>query len=211
MVAQYVSVRIVRPAVVAILAAIVVGVFIFAIGQLLLNVHDAHLTDELRRQELWIGVALTVGILSVAAFLNSRPEGALGPIDKEVAIGAKPMRGELALSPVGPVARHGAIGDRSDLTAGYTLYARNGALAHLNEVLTSVEDVGDQPRTLLFARGLHGAPEQLWIPIEAVSTIYPETQSAFLAIAGDEAEALGWHRPPASFARTERRTVPSLY
>ena len=45
----------------------------------------------------------------------------------------------------------------------------------------------------------------MWIPIEAVSAVYPERSSAFLAIAGDEIEAYGWHNPPVSF--NLRRTL----
>ena len=94
---------------------------------------------------------------------------------------------------------------------GYTAYARNGGLAEINDVLKSVEDIGDKQRTLLYARGLYGAPSEIWIPVEAVTSVYPETRSVFLAIAGDEIEALGWNRPPASFSRTEKPKEIPLY
>jgi hypothetical protein len=51
----------------------------------------------------------------------------------------------------------------------------------------------------------------MWIPIEAVSAVYPETHSAFLAIAGDEIEAYGWDNPPASFNLRRRREENKLY
>jgi hypothetical protein len=45
----------------------------------------------------------------------------------------------------------------------------------------------------------------MWIPFEAVTAVYPETQSAFLAIKGDEAESFGWTSPPESMTRGESR------
>lgn len=208
---EYIGVRLVRPLVVTVTAIAIVAAAIFAIGQLLLNLHDTSVTEEVRRQELWVGVALTVGILVLATLLASRPEGSLGPLDKEVAIGSKPMTGEVSLGPVDPYARHGPAGTVADLERGYTLYARNGALAEITDVLKSVEDVGQVSRTLLFSRGLHGAANELWIPIEAVSAVYPDSRSAFLAVAGDEILALGWNRPPMSFARAERPKETPLY
>ena len=169
------------------------------------------MTEEIRRQELWVGVALTVVILAAASLLASRPAGSLGPLDKPVAIGRKPMVGEIALGPVNPYARYGQSGTVADLATGYTLYARNGALAQLTDVMKSVEDVGSVSRTLLYSRGLHGAADELWIPVEAVSAVYPESRSAFLAIAGDEIEALGWDRPPLSFVRADRPKETPLY
>jgi hypothetical protein len=197
--------------IVTVLAVAIVAGAIFTIGQLLLNLHDTDVTEEIKRVELWVGVALAISILAVATLLASRPAGALGPLDREVAIGSKPMVGEIALGPVNPYARHGRLGTVDDLVPGFTLYARNGALAELVDVLKSVEDVGEVSRTLLFARGLYGAADDLWIPIEAVSAVYPESRSAFLAVAGDETIALGWDRPPMSFARTERARDTPLY
>ncbi len=208
---EYIGVRLIRPVLVTATAVAIVAGLIILIGETLLNVHDTSVTSELKRVELWVGVGLTVGILAVATFLATRPAGALGPIDKEVAIGSKPMRGELSTVVTDPRLRHGEPGTRADLAAGFTLYARNGALATLIEVMTGVEDIGDVQRTLLFARGLHGAPDELWIPIEAVSSVYPETRTAYLAIAGDETEALGWNKPPLSFMRTARPKETPLY
>jgi hypothetical protein len=208
---QYVAVRWIRPATVALIAAVATGLLIFGIGHLLLHFADHSVSEELRRKELWIGLGLTVGILAVAAILASRPAGSLGPLDKQVAIGKTPMAGELNLTPIPLSAKYGEEGAISDIVAGYTLYARNGALAETIEVLKSVEDVGGVQRTLIYAKGLYGAQDELWIPIEAVSAVYPDTRSAFLAIAGDEAETFGWNRPPASFLRKERAKETPLY
>ena len=54
---------------------------------------------------------------------------------------------------------------------------------------------------VLYAAGLHGANAELWIPVEAVWAVFPETQSAFLAAKGDEVEHFGWNLPPQSFRR----------
>ncbi len=208
---RYIAVRWIRPAIVAITACAITGVCIFLIGHLLLRFADHSITEELRRQELWIGLALTVGILGIASFLATRPAGALGPLDKPVALGKTPMAGELSLAPVPLSAKYGPEGTVADLAQGYTLYARNGAFAETIDVMKSVEDVGGVHRTLIYARGLYGGQDELWIPIEAVSGVYPESRSAFLAIAGDEAETFGWNRPPSSFSRTERPKETPLY
>ena len=208
---KYVAVRLIRPAIVAATAAALTGILIFSIGHLLLYFYDPEISKEMDRKELWAGLILTAGILAVAAFIASRPQGSLGPLDKQVAIGKTPMKGELNLAPVPMTAKYGPEGTVADITSGYTLYARNGALAETIDVLKSVEDVGGVHRTLIYAKGLYGAQDELWIPIEAVSGVYPDTRSAFLAIAGDEAETFGWNRPPASFSRKERPKETPLY
>jgi hypothetical protein len=208
---RYVAVRWISPALVGILAAATTGTLIFLIGPLLLRVADHSITEELERRELWIGLVLTVGILAVAAFLATRPAGALGPLDKPVAIGKTPISGELDLAPIPLSAKYGAEGTVADISQGYTLYARNGAFAETIDVLKSVEDIGGVQRTLIYAKGLYGGQDELWIPIEAVSGVYPESRTAFLAIAGDEAETFGWNRPPLSFSRTERPKETPLY
>ena len=208
---RYIAVRWIRPASVAIVAALLTGFGIYLIGHLLLRMSDHSVTQELQRKELWIGLALTVGILAIASFLASRPAGALGPLDRPVAIGKTPISGELNSATIPLTAKYGAEGTVADLAQGYTLYARNGAFAEIIDVMKSVEDIGGVQRTLIYAKGLYGGQTELWIPIEAVSGVYPESSSAFLAIAGDEAETFGWNRPPLSFSRTERPKETPLY
>lgn len=196
---------------VGIIAVVITAALIFGIGHLLLHFAAETASGELDRKELWAGLVLTVGILAVASFLASRPAGSLGPLDKQTAIGKTPMSGELNLAPIPLSAKYGPEGAIADIAPGYTLYARNGALAETIQVLKSVEDVGGMQRTLIYAKGLYGAQDELWIPIEAVSGVYPDTRSAFLAIAGDEAETFGWNRPPVSFSRKERPKETPLY
>lgn len=208
---EYVGVRFIRPLLVLLVAAAVVAGLIVLIGETLLNVHDAHFSSELERKELWLGVGITVGILLVASFLATRPKGSLGPLDSDVAIGSKPMRGELSASVANPYLTQGTPGVAADIGPGYTLNARNGQFAQVIDVLQNVEDTGSRQRTLIFARGLHGVSDELWIPIEAVTAVFPETRTAYLAVSGDESESLGWNLPPASFSRIERPKETPLY
>ena len=209
--ARYVAVRWIRPILVALVAVGITAALIFSIGHLLLYSTDHSVAKEIARRELWVGLALTVGILAVASFLATRPQGSLGRLDKQTAIGRSPMTGELERGTIPLSAKFGVEGSVADLAPGYTLYARNGAFAETIDVLKSVEDVGGVHRTLIYAKGLLGGQDELWIPIEAVSGVYPESRSAFLAIAGDEAETFGWDRPPASFSRLERPKETPLY
>ena len=80
-----------------------------------------------------------------------------------------------APAPAPPAMRRGMPGTVADVREGFTLYAS----------------------------GLHGANEEMWIPVEAVMSVWPETGTVFLAAKGDEMEHFGWNRPPASFRRTD--------
>ncbi|HEY8445841.1 MAG TPA: hypothetical protein VIL01_01935 [Thermomicrobiales bacterium] len=204
--AQGFMTRIIRPLVVPLGVAIVAGALIIGIGEILLNLFE-HGKPELERMELWFAVGLSLVILFGCGFLATRPAGATGLLDREVAIGDKPMFGP-NLPPVDLAARRGPEGTVADIGPGYTLYARSGALARVVEVLSGIEEQGKMRRGLIYAQGLFGANDDLWIPVEAVAAVYPETRSAFLAIRGDEVEALGWHRAPASFSRQPRRPGP---
>lgn len=201
-----------RPAIVALVAAVLTGGLIFLIGESLLKASEQVVDQEYERKVLWLGVALTVGILTVAGLLTKIPAGKLGLLDDEVAIGSKPMfPAPTQLTPLDPYLVYGPAGAVADLGRGYTLYAASGALAQVLNVLNSVEDFNSTPRTLIYAEGLNGVNPELWIPVEAVTRVYPETKTAFLAIRGDEVEPFGWHNPPASWVRRERPEETPLY
>lgn len=204
------AIKWIRPAFFALLAATVAGVAIVTIGTTLLNAVNEDVTSELQRKELWLGIGLTVAILAVASFLSKGKPGEEKFLDEPVAIGSTPMF-DLPLPPVDHAARSGEPGTLADLGAGYTLYASSGALATVVDVLKSVEDIGGRTRTLIYGTGLYGVDEELWIPVEAVTGVYPETHSAFLAIRGDEINQYGWNRPPAAFSRNEQKTETPLY
>jgi hypothetical protein len=188
---------------------IIAAAIIIAIGETLLGLFE-HGRSELSRPELYFATGLSLLILLVCAFLATRPEGSLGPLDREIAIGSKPMF-EPVLRPVDEGARNGPAGTVADLGPGYVLYARSGALAQVIDVLRGVEEHGRVRSGLIYAQGMHGASDELWIPVEAVSAVYPESRSAFLAIKGDETEAFGWNRPPSSFSRHARPEPQRLH
>jgi hypothetical protein len=200
---------IIRPLVVPIGITIVVGAIIIAIGETLLGLFQEGRPDT-ERLELYFAVGLALVILFGCGFLATRPAGALGPLDKDLAIGSKPMFAPES-PPVDLAARNGPLGTVADIAPGYVLYARSGALAQVVDVLKGVEEYGRVRSGLIYAQGMHGASDELWIPVEAVSAVYPETRSAFLAIKGDETEAFGWDRPPSSFSRRPRPEAPKLY
>ncbi len=183
---------------------------IILVGKTLLSVFE-HGKPEVERLELYIAVGGALLILGGSAFLATRPPGTLGPLDQELAIGKRPMLAE-PLPPVDVLARRGPMGTVDDIDRGYALYARNGQLAVAQDLLKGVPGEASHLRKgFIYAQGVFGANDQIWIPIEAVSAVYPETRSAFLAIAGDEIEAYGWQKPPASFNLHRHDTEQKLY
>jgi hypothetical protein len=203
--------ELIMPAVVPIAVMVLTGILVVGIGEALLHLVDPNAGSELERPELWVATFLSLVVLGVCAFIATRPPGTLGKLDQPIAIGSRPMLAP-PLPPVDVQARRGELGTLNDVTAGYTLYARNGALATVREVLpTAREDFGHLRQGLIYAQGVFGANDEMWIPGEAVAAVYPETRSAFLAIGGDEIEFLGWHRPPASFRRTPAKEESKLY
>jgi hypothetical protein len=189
---------------------VITAALITLVGEALLNLFDAD-AKEIERPELWIAVAFALAILGVAGFLATRPAGTLGKLDQQLMFGKKPLLAQ-AMPPVDVAARRGLVGTTGDIVPGYALYARNGQIGIAREVMADVADeFGHHRRGFIYAQGVHGANDEMWIPIEAVSAVYPETHSAFLAIAGDEIEAYGWDNPPASFNLRRRREENKLY
>lgn len=214
---------ILRPAAVFLLVAAIVGAIILFIGYTLLALHPSgeegvHLEyvqpdlstmrEEFLRPDLMVALLLSVAILVVCAVL-ARPRTAPGFLDHEVAIGEKSM-----FTPVAPpetdleATQRGPRGTWSDLAPGFTLYAQNGPLAKVVAVLPGESEYGRVRRGLIYGSGLFGANEEMWIPVEAVYAVFPETGSAFLAAKGDEIEHFGWNRPPASFRRDQAPHSP---
>ena len=158
---------------------------------------------------LALGLALALVIIGGSGFLATRPKGTTGPLENPVVIGKQPFFSE-PLPPVSARARTGALGTVSDIEPGFTLYAQSGALAGVLGVLPGSSDFGKRFAGFFYAKGMHGASDELWIPFEAVMSVYPETQSAFLAIKGDETEHFGWNVPPESVRRGPARGVHEL-
>ena len=193
--------RLIDPFVIPIVITLITVIGIVMVGEMLLGLFTAGDTkDRLDRPELWGAVGLAVVIIGGAGFLATRPTGTTGPLEKEVVIGSQPFF-QPALPPVSQRARVGAPGTVGDVGPGYTLYAQSGALAEVIGVLPGATDFGKQFAGFFYAKGLSGASSELWIPFEAVLSVYPESQSAFLAIKGDETEHFGWNVPPESVRR----------
>jgi hypothetical protein len=201
--------QVIRPIVVPVLAFLLAAALIIAIGETLLNLFDADFSSELARKELWFGTLLALAILAVGSLIVLRnPSERNGVLDREVVVGRKPMFAE-PVSPLEARMRAGGKGFISDITEGYTLYARNGEFARVMGMIPGGSEAGRTFKGYIYAEGMRGANRELWIPIEAVLDVYPETHSAFLAIMGDETEAFGWNKPPLSFNRgTVVRELP---
>ncbi len=197
--------RLIDPFVLPLVIAAITVVGIILMGELLLGLFTPGDTkDRLDRPELWGAVALSAVVLGGAGFLATRPAGTTGPLEKDVVIGSQPFFQE-PLPPVNERARVGQPGTPGDIGPGYTLYAQSGALAEVIGVLPGATDFGKKFAGFYYAKGLSGASSELWIPFEAVMSVYPESHSAFLAIKGDETEHFGWNVPPESVRRGPAR------
>jgi len=199
--------HLVMPAVIFIGVAIVVGVIIVGIGETLLHLYDPHFSSEFERPELYVALAASLVILGGGAFLATRPRGSLGVLDRDITIGSRPFFAPEP-PPLDLSVRRGPAGTIADIKEGFTLYAQSGPLARVIGLLPGEEEYGRRRRGLIYASGLYGANDELWIPVEAVLAVYPETGAVFLAAKGDEVEHFGWNLPPESFRRDARRHSP---
>jgi hypothetical protein len=188
-----------------------VALLIVGIGELLLALHPELIhtggegfretLQEFIRPDLLAALGLSLVVLFGGAALARQP-ATPRRLDEPVAIGERPF-----WTPVGPpptdeeATRRGPAGTWSDIQPGFTLYARNGPLAEVITILPAEEEYGKIRRGVLYASGLYGANDEMWVPVEAVYAVYPETKSAFLAAKGDEIEHFGWNLPPQSFRR----------
>lgn len=184
---------------------IAIGIIITLIGRSFISVYQGGNPDRLDRPELWIGIGILLGVIVIFGILSRQPENA-GFLGKEVAIGGAGMWDD-ALPPVDAAAKHGALGTTADITGGYKLYAASGQLAVADGLLPGGVDYGRTYSGMIYAHGVKSASKELWIPFEAVTAVYPESRSAFLAINGDETEFLGWTSPPEGMTRGEPKSV----
>lgn len=184
-----------------------IGILIYTIGSVFINVYQGGEKDRIDRPELWIGTGIVVGVIALMALLSRQPENA-GVLGKDVAIGDVGMWDD-ALPPVDPTAKYGELGSTADIAEGFTLYAASGALATVNGILPGGVDYGRRYSGMIYAEGVKSASKELWIPYEAVTAVYPESKAAFLAIRGDETEALGWTSPPEGMTRGSKKPIPA--
>lgn len=209
--ARGVGYHFVRPVAVFVGVTLVVAAIILFIGNSLLALHpgnivQGNLASEWLRPDLMAAFLAALAVLFLCAYL-ARPRHEAGLLDHRVALGSKPFNAPVP-PPVDVAMRRGAPGTIQDIAEGYTLYAQNGALATVIGVLPGEEEYGRRRRGIIYATGLYGANDEMWIPVEAVLAVYPETRAVFLAAKGDEIEHFGWNRPPASFRRDELPHAP---
>lgn len=199
--------RYIVPVLLPLVLLAVIGLVLSGIGESFLGVYQGGEKDRLDRPELWIGIGILLGVIALMWFLVSRPKGALGVFDKQVAVGSQGLWDD-QLPPVDSTRIRGQLGTVQDISAGYTLYAQSGALARVIGLLPGGTDYGKRFSGFMYAEGQGHTAKELWIPFEAVTAVYPETKSAFLAIKGDETEAFGWTSPPESMTRGSSRHQP---
>lgn len=184
-------------------------VVLAAVGELYLALFvPGDTPDRLNRPELWTSLGILLGVIAIIAFVATRPKGSLGILEKDVMFGRKALWSD-ELPAVDARAVKGTPGTVADLNAGYTLYAQSGAIGQVLGILPGGSDYGKRFSGFMHVEGSGHASKQMWIPFEAVSAVYPETQSAFLAIKGDETEAFGWTSPPESMTRGEAKHKPA--
>jgi hypothetical protein len=187
----------------ALLAVIIL--LIVSIGTIFINTYQGGEKDRIDRPELWIGVGILLGGIALMSVLSRLPADS-GFLGREVAIGSRGIWDD-ALPPVDPRSTMGEPGTVQDIAAGYTLYARSGALATVAGVLPGGVDYGRRFSGMIYAEGVKSASKEMWIPYEAVTAVYPESRAVFLAIQGDEAESLGWTAPPQGMTRGANKHV----
>jgi hypothetical protein len=181
----------------------ILATVIITLGQTFLHFYDHHLESEIRRRELWFGTLLALAFLGIGAalVLKQGDPGKPGLLDRDVVIGRKPIFADNQGAPVDAGLRTGERGAVADISEGYRLFARSGELARVIGQIPGTTEGGRTFKGYIYAEGTRGNARELWIPIEAVLDVYPETHSAFLAIMGDEAESFGWDKAPQSFNR----------
>jgi hypothetical protein len=194
---------------------VVIGVLIaiiITIGEALLAVVSEGTTkDRLDRPELWLAVGGMAAIIFGFGFIASRPANALPILSKPVLVGGDRAFFDPLRPPLSEQLRQGQPGVIADIQPGFTLYAQSGPLAKVLGVLPGGNDYGKRFAGFFYATGLFGASKELWVPFEAVLSVYPETKTAFLAIKGDETEHFGWNIPPENLRRGAPRLNEELH
>lgn len=199
---QMIQRRVIRPTVLPIAVTGFTLVLIVIIGETLMRLFVPG-RPEIERPELWAAVFFSLLILAVGALLTRGPRSESNPLDRELVVGKEPFFEEPAkLGPVDLSVKNGPRGTVADIKDGDVLYAQSGALARVAGVLPGGEEHGRRFAGYIYATGLYGASSELWIPLEAVLDVFPQTGAVFLAIKGDETETFGWNRAPEGFHRT---------
>jgi hypothetical protein len=165
---------------------LLVIVFAFAVGwvvgygEWLLAVVDPSVDrDSFARPEIWVAVGSAAVIVIGAGLIAYSPPGRFAFLEQRKLVGREPI---FTLPPPGPaaVARHGATGSVGQIGGGYTLFLRDQPLAYVVGTVPGRRGQGG----FLYAAGFEGNARQIWVPVEAVAEVYPDSQSAFLTARG---------------------------
>lgn len=189
--------KFVDPLVVPVAVFALTGLMIIGIGKTVLSVHEPGIKDRFGRPELWVALGAALLVIAACGFLSTRPRKG-SRMEEPLVIGGEPIFEKDAFTPR-PVplnARVGAQGTVSEVGRGFTLYALSGPVAQVIDILPGGVDRGKRFAGYVHARGIGGASNEMWVPFEAVNEVYPDAETAFLSIRGDEIEAFGWTSPP---------------
>lgn len=191
--------KFVDPLVVPVAMFAVTAFLIIGIGKTVLAIHQPGVKDRFGRPELWVALGVAMFVIAACGFLATRPHKGKR-IEAPLVIGSTPMfeKDSFTPRPVPADARVGARGTVSQVGDGYTLYALSGPVAQVIDTLPGGVDRGKRFAGYLHARGIGGASNEMWVPFEAVTEVYPDAGTAFLSIRGDEIESFGWTSPPSA-------------
>ena len=168
--------------------------FVVGYGEWLLAVTDPTIDrNSFARPELWIAIISGTVIVVVAGLIAYSPPGRFAFLERAQMIGKEPI---FAPPPPGPasVARSGRTGSAAQITEGYTLFAKDTPLAYVIGTVPGRRGQGGY----LYAAGFDGNARQIWVPVDAVADVYPDTRSAFLTMRGTDPAAYGWTNMPES-------------
>ncbi len=189
-----------RPFLVTVMVVAVAIGYVVGYGEALLAVVDHSIDrDSLARREIWVAVIPAVIIVGLATLIAYSPQGRFGFLEKQTLFGKEPLFAPAAPGP-SVIAKQGVSGRASDIAAGWSLYANDVPLGRVVGLVPDRRGDG----TFLFTNGFEGQPRQIWVPIDAVNEVYPETRSAFLRMRGHDAAAYGWTSMPESVKPVRR-------
>jgi len=196
---------VIRPVAIFVGVTVVVVGIILAIGNALLGLHPheiipGNFRSEWVRQDLIAAVVAALAVLLVCSWL-AKPKAGPDVLDKDLVLGHTDFWDTSSLGPMRAKDFSGPMGTAKDIAPGYKVFAQAGQLGTVLGMLPGEEEFGKRRRGLIYVKGAYGANEEMWIPVEAVMGVWPETQSVLLAAKGDEMEHFGWTLPPESFRR----------
>ena len=168
--------------------------FVVGYGEWLLAATDSTIDhDSFARPELWVAIGSGAVIVIVAGLIAYSPPGRFAFLERGQMLGKEPI---FAPPPPGPasVARSGSTGSAAQIVEGWTLFAKDTPLAYVIGTVPGRRGQGGY----LYAAGFDGNARQIWVPVDAVADVYPDTRSAFLTMRGTDPAVYGWTNMPES-------------